>query len=594
LLGVKVFEMRRIAVLDRDKCINGEGCSFVCSSVCPVNRSGKECIALAEDNKPVISEELCIGCHICVKKCPVSCISVINLATEKHSTPIHQFGENTFRLYGLLSAKKNAVSGILGRNGIGKSTVLNILSGGLVPNFAKFDEKPDYRNAIDFFKGKEEQAFFTALSAGKLKLSHKPQNVDAIAQKFKGSVEKLLKKVDENNSLGKIAKELEIDSILKHDISKVSGGELQRIAIAAAILKDAEIHFLDEPSSYLDVRQRLRVAKLIRSLAKKKQVVVVEHDLAVLDYLSDYINVMYGSPGVYGIVGNPKSTLNGINEFLDGFLPDENVRFREKELHFNVRAASAKKKKKSIAPYPALEKSLGDFSLKTEQGELHKGEVIGLMGPNAIGKTTLVKMFASELKPDNTSLDFSLKVAYKPQYLKPKPKTTVQELFLQGADMQLFESEVERRLDVKKLFDRQLSKLSGGELQKVSVAFNLCLESDMILLDEPSAFIDAEDRLRVADAIRSVVDVKEKVALVVDHDILFQDYVSDSLIVFSGQPAVQGTASAPLPKEEGMNRFLKEMGVTFRRDPSTGRPRANKPDSQKDLEQKKSGKYYYQ
>lgn len=585
----------RIAVLDRDKCIYGESCPGTCMKVCPVNRTGKECIVLVEDNKPIISEDLCIGCQICVRKCPASCITVINLVSEKRQTPLHKFGENTFRLYGLPAPKKGAVVGLLGRNGIGKTTVLEILSGNTVPNFGNFSEKPDYSRAISFFKGREEQAFFTALSDGKLSLSLKPQNVDAIPEKFKGTVSSLLKKVDEKNQLPQLSKELEIDSVLSHDISSVSGGELQRIAIAACVLKQADIYFFDEPSSYLDVRQRLRVAKLIRGLvAEGKQVVVVEHDLAVLDYLSDFINVLYGEPAVYGIVGNPKSTLNGINEFLDGFLRDENVRFRGSELHFNVRSAEKQSDGALALKYPALEKTLGEFSLKAEPGNLRTGEVIGMLGPNAIGKTTFVKMFASEIKPDNTALDFSLKVAYKPQYLKPKKGVLVSELFSGNVDMGLFEIEIERRLNVKKFFEHRIDSLSGGELQKVSIAYNLSIESDLILLDEPSTFIDAEDRLRVADAIKSVVDVKNKLAMVVDHDVLFQDYVSDRMIVFSGEPSKSGAASKPLPKEQAMNSFLKGMGVTFRRDPSTGRPRANKPGSQKDSEQKKSGKYYYQ
>jgi ATP-binding cassette subfamily E protein 1 len=588
-------EARRIAVLDKAKCIYGRGCSGICMHVCPVNRTGKECIILGEDNKPVISEELCIGCQICVRKCPPACISIINLAGEGHRVPLHQFGENAFRLYGLPCPKKSAVVGMLGRNGIGKSTALNILAGNIVPNLGDFNGKPDYAKVVRFFRGKEEQAFFTALSAGRMRLSYKPQNVDAIAQRFNGKVGVLLKRADEKGGLPQLAEALEIGPILEHDIGTVSGGELQRIAIAACLLKDSDIYFFDEPSSYLDVRQRLNVAKLLRELAlAHKRVVIVEHDLAVLDYLSDYVFVLYGEPGAYGVVGNPKSTLNGINEFLDGFLRDENVRFREKELHFNVRAPPKKLKAKAVFQYPALEKSLGEFKLQAEPGEFRKGEVVGVLGPNAIGKTTLIKMFASELSPDNTALDFSLRVAYKPQYLKPREGMLVKELFSSNVDLELFAHEVDRRLRVKSLFERRLDRLSGGELQKVSVAYNLAIESDLVLLDEPSAFIDVEDRLRVADAIRSVVEIKEKIAIVVDHDILFQDYVSDSLIVFSGRPSLRGIASGLLSKEEGMNRFLREMGVTFRRDPSTGRPRANKPGSRLDVEQKKRGKYYYQ
>jgi ATP-binding cassette subfamily E protein 1 len=91
----------------------------------------------------------------------------------------------------------------------------------------------------------------------------------------------------------------------------------------------------DEPSSYLDVKQRLKAAKMIRSLlAADNFVIAVEHDLSILDYLSDFICVLYGNPGAYGVVTMPYSVREGINIFLAGFIPTENFRFRE-ELAFN-------------------------------------------------------------------------------------------------------------------------------------------------------------------------------------------------------------------------------------------------------------------
>ncbi|MBN1941287.1 MAG: ribosome biogenesis/translation initiation ATPase RLI [Candidatus Diapherotrites archaeon] len=583
----------RVAVIDRDKCVNGTKCPFRCASVCPVNRTGKECIVLGEDNKPIINEELCISCGICSHQCPVSCITIINLTSEKHTTPIHQYGENAFRLFNLPTPKPNSVTGLLGRNGIGKTTALKILSRNIIPNLA--EEEAAYEKVIKFFKGKELQGFFEKLSKGQIRVSYKPQKVDEIPIVFKGKVRELLQKADEKNALQEIAEKLEISPILGNEISKVSGGELQRIAIAAAMLKKAEVYYFDEPSSYLDVRQRLKVGELIRCLVDSgTSVIVVEHDLALLDYLSDYVNIFYGKQAAYGIVSSTKSVRNGINEFLEGYLPEENTRFREKELNFNVKPAQISAKRKVVLEYPALEKKLGNFSLKTSAGNFMEGEVIGVLGPNAIGKTTFVKMLASEIKPDSGKVDFKLKVAYKPQYLKPK-SILVQELFSdKKIDSILFESEINKKLGVKDFFEHKLTDLSGGELQKISVAYNLCIESDLILLDEPSAFLDIEDRLRIADVIKSVVSNKKKLALVVDHDILFQDYVSDRLIVFSGEPAKSGTASKPMGMQEGMNQFLKEMRVTFRRDPKTGRPRANKLESQKDKEQKKKGQYYYQ
>lgn len=583
----------RIAVIDYDKCIP-EKCDYLCIRVCPVNRLEKECIIKnPETMKPLIAEDLCTGCGICVHKCPFSAISIMNLSAEL-AQPLHQFAQNSFRLYRCPTPKENAVVGLIGKNGIGKSTALKILSGSTIPNLGDYKNKnPSYGALVKYFRGKELQNLFEKLEKKEIKLAYKPQNVDEIALKFRGEVSALLEKVDEKKKLSEIAESLEITPILNRDISKISGGELQRVAVAATMLKKANIYFFDEPSSYLDVRQRLRVAKLIRELSKSTSIVVVEHDLAVLDYLSDYINILYGKPAVYGVCSGSKSVKNGINEFLDGYLKDENLRFRPNELKFSSSAPSLSEKKKPFLEYPAIEKKFGQFSLKVDKGTIMKGEVLGILGPNATGKTTLVKIFAGIEKPDNVKLDFNLKIAYKPQYLNPEENVSVSELFGNEIDMELFNSEIERRLDIKKLFENRLSELSGGELQKVSVAVTLCRNSDMVLLDEPSAFIDVEDRLRVADAIKAVANLKSKVILVVDHDILFQDYVSDRLVIFEGNPSVQGHAFPPVEMHEGMNLFLKEMNLTFRRDPSTGRPRANKEDSVKDREQKQSGEYYY-
>ena len=71
-------------------------------------------------------------------------------------------------------------------------------------------------------------------------------------------------------------------------------------------------------------------------LTPKTYVIVVEHDLAVLDYLSDFICCLYGKPGAYGVVTMPFSVREGINIFLSGFVPTENLRFREEALTFKV------------------------------------------------------------------------------------------------------------------------------------------------------------------------------------------------------------------------------------------------------------------
>jgi ATP-binding cassette subfamily E protein 1 len=85
-----------------------------------------------------------------------------------------------------------------------------------------------------------------------------------------------------------------------------------------------------------------------------------------------------------------------------------------------------------------------------------------------------------------------------------------------------------------------------------------------------------------------------KTALVVEHDLVFIDYLSDSLIVFEGEPAKHGSVNGAFPMEEGMNRFLTNLNITLRRDPDSSRPRINKSDSRLDKEQRESGKLYYQ
>ncbi|MFH1663366.1 MAG: ribosome biogenesis/translation initiation ATPase RLI [archaeon] len=585
---------KRIAVLDFDKCHPPECGNFLCIRVCPVNRNSKECIS---ENKvfhrPEISEELCIGCQICVVKCPFNAISIINKPAELDE-PIHQFGKNSFRLYNLPFPKESTVVGLIGKNGIGKSTVLKILSNEIIPNLGNFSEAPSFEKLAQKFKGKQLMNFFSKIKEKEARLSFKPQRIELLPKKVKGKVIDLLKKADEMNFFDKAVELLDLKEILGKNIETLSGGELQRVAIAAVSMKNTDYYFFDEPSSFLDIKQRLKMSKIIHSLSGSgKSVMLIEHDLAVLDYLSDYIHVFYGAPGVYGVVSSVKSSKNGINEFLAGYLKDENMKFRSKELSFEVKPPAKSMKTRTLIEYPLLEKKFPGFKLKIQSGSLKQGEVIGIVGGNALGKTTFVRMLAGEIKPDNTELNFNSRISFKPQQLK-SGKGTVRQLFsLPEINREIFSSEFEKKLSLNSLMDSELSKLSGGELQKVAVAFCLSREADIFLLDEPSAFVDVEDRLKIAEAIRSITEKTGKISLVVDHDVLFVDYVSDRLIVFNGTASVSGKADSPEEMRSGMNSFLKEMDITFRRDPETGRPRANKLNSIKDKEQKQKNEYYY-
>ncbi len=584
---------KRIAVIDYDKCQPNECGNFLCIRMCPVNRNNKECIIQNKEKElPEISEELCIGCNICVVKCPFNAISIVNKPSEL-DFPIHQFGKNAFRIYNLPFPKESSVIGLIGRNGIGKSTVLKILSKEITPNLGNLKEKPSIEKVIEKFKGKELMNFFNKVKENP-KLSLKPQRIELLPKKVKGKVIDLLKKIDERKKLNELTELLDLNEIMDKNIETLSGGELQRIAIAAASMKQADYYFFDEPSSFLDIKQRLKMAKAVNSLSESaKSVMLIEHDLALLDYLSEYIHIFYGSPGVYGVVSSVKSSKNGINEFLNGFLKDENIKFREKELSFEVKPPSQSVKTKTVFEYPEIKKKFSGFELTISAGNLRQGEVIGIIGGNALGKTTFARILAGEVKPDNTKLNFNLKVSFKPQQLTSE-KMTVNELFsLPEVNKEVFNSEFRKKLAIESLMEMQLENLSGGELQKVAVAFCLSKEADIYLLDEPSAFVDIEDRLKIAEVIRSIIEKKGKTALVIDHDVLFIDYISDRLIVFEGTPSVSGKGNIPSEMHEGMNLFLEKMNISMRRDPETGRPRVNKLNSIKDKEQKQKNEYYY-
>ncbi|HOI76660.1 MAG TPA: ribosome biogenesis/translation initiation ATPase RLI [Methanofastidiosum sp.] len=586
----------RIAVIDYDKC-QPKKCNLLCLNYCPGPRMNEETIIVDEvTKKPIISEVLCTGCGICIHKCPYKAISIVNLP-EELSQPIHQYGPNTFRLYRLPIPKEGKVLGLIGQNGVGKTTAIRILSGELYPNMGDYASK-EMKNLTSYFRGTELQGYFEKIEAKNIKSSLKPQYVDKLSQVVKGNTGELLEKVDERGISKELIQELGLNDALDKDISVLSGGELQRVAVIASMSKDADIYFLDEPTSYLDIKQRLNVAKSIRNLAEQKTVVVIEHDLAILDYLSDNIHILYGQPGVYGIVSTPLGVRVGINMYLDGYIKEDNVRFREESIKFYQKEEKSLKSKKVLLEYPSFEKNYESFSLKTEGGILHKGEVIGIVGPNATGKSTFIKILAGVLEPDNDNkFETELKVSYKPQYIKREYEGTVRNLLSEVAKEKfhtnIYKAEILRPLDIDPIIDNSISELSGGELQRVAIATCLSQDADLYLFDEPSAYLDIEQRLNFSKVLRRFIGDKGLMAVIVEHDLVSLDYTSDKAIVFSGRPSVSGIASSPLSLRDGMNRFLKEIGITFRREPGSGRPRSNKLDSQKDREQKSSGEYYY-
>lgn len=588
----------RVAVLDMDLC-QPRKCGLECIKYCPVNKSGADCIVLDEDiKKAKIDEDICNGCGICVKVCPFDAITIVNLASELATDKIHQYGQNSFRLYRLPVPKKGQAVGLLGRNGIGKSTVVNILSGNIVPNMGNYAQPPSWDEILESTSNIELREHFKAIRDGQIKSSIKPQQTYGITKVFDGTAKELLTKYDERGESTNLARTLGLDNSLERHLSELSGGELQRLAIAVTAGRDADFYFFDEPSSHIDVFQRNGVARVIQSLTQEsKSVMVVEHDLAMLDFLSDYIEIMYGEPSAYGIVSGLLSVKNGINIFLDGYLPTENVRFRDKSFSFDASSSTGFVDAKPNVSYPTLSKSFDGFKLTIESGGIRKGEVLGVMGANALGKTTMMKMIAGVLEPDSGTIEKKTKISYKPQYLDGDSNALVSDILgaAYGTPIEGSEGEelIADPLRITKFYTKSLDQLSGGELQKVAVASCMLQSADLYALDEPSAFLDIEDRIVVAKFIQRFARSHRRSVLVIDHDLQLMDIISDTMIVFEGESGRSGHASSPLSKNDAMNRFLHSLDVSFRRDEKSRRPRINKSGSRLDREQKLMGQYYY-
>jgi len=600
----------RVAVLDRQRC-RPKDCTHECQRFCPRVRTGDETVTFPDGlgKPPLITESLCSGEAICVKKCPYHVICIVNLPEELETDTSHRYGVNGFKLFRLPIPKEGKVLGLIGPNGVGKTTTVKILAGELQPNLGRVQSPPSWDDIILQYRGSELQPFFEKMRAGSIVAVHKPQNitdlpkVKALAER---PVSELLEGADSSGRLKGLKEDMSLTGIWDRPIKFLSGGELQRVAITAAIVRQGDIYFFDEPTAYLDVRERLRVARAIRHLSDSgKTVIVVEHDLSILDYVSDLVCMFYGSPGVYGIVSHPHGTRVGINIFLDGYIPDDNMRFRDTVISFkgqtteDVTWAGAEK----LLEYGNMTKRFEGFELHVTGGSVTRGQVIGILGPNGIGKTTFVRMLAGQLEPDEgqapkkTLLGTDLKVSYKPQYLSSDVDSPVR-VYLREAGGEFietaeFKTTVIKKLELEFLLDHPVSDLSGGELQRAAIAACLGRDADIYLLDEPSAFLDIEQRLACSRAIRRMTQTRMKTAFVVEHSLLMADYLSDNLVVFDGIPGKSGHASSVVTLRAGMNSFLKQMGVTFRRDPQTGRPRVNKEGSQLDSQQKAIGEYYY-
>jgi ATP-binding cassette subfamily E protein 1 len=601
---------------------------------------GKQCINVTKSPpKITIWKDACAGCLNRAKRCPDNAAKVVKLPSNLETEIAHKYGENCFQLHGLPMPHAGTVLGMLGCNGTGKSTAIKILAGQLKPNLGKIDDNPCWADITKYYRGSDLQNYFKMVLEDRLRVSLKPQIDQDIAKSLAGQiVGKLIAQKDERNCKEQLLEDLELTHLMERDVKELSGGELQRLAIALCMMKDADVYMFDEPTSFLDVRQRIVATRIIRRLVagdvdvKKKYVVVVEHDLSILDYMSDYIHCLYGEPGAYGVVAKRANVRNGINNFLAGYLPAENMQFRDEALTFKVSQISqadarelglgiAGGTKVGCREYPSMTKVLKSedretsFTLHVEAGNFNDAEVIGMMGENGTGKTTYMQMLAglydkkssaegsAEETYDNEDislLGMNITMSYKRQDYAPKFRRyqkSVQELLEKNVPMtftdQMFKLFVVKPLGMEDLMELPVASLSGGELQRLAIVVCLGTPAMVYLIDEPSAGLDCEQRVLVAKVIkRWVVSHLNRTCFVVEHDSLMMSALADRMILFTGKPGIETCAHSPSSVGDAFNSFLQTLNVTFRRDPTNYRPRINKENSVKDREQKSLGQYY--
>jgi ATP-binding cassette, sub-family E, member 1 len=593
--------MKRLAIIDDGLC-KPKKCGKQCKKFCPIVCSGKKVIDI--ENIAIIHESLCTGCNICTKKCPFKAIKIINLPTELSTELIHRYGTNGFCLYKLPKLRTNHILGLIGQNGIGKSTLISIMSGLQLPSITTDGTDKWYNR----FKGTEMQNYFEKLYTKKHTSKIKHQFVNSLVSHFKRkkqnpSVSDFLYKSSEDvKRIDTIIHMLRLTKILDRKIITLSGGELQRVYCAHIMSCDANVYFFDEPSTFLDVKQRLNLGYCLRWFHDKentgfeKHTIIIDHDLLFIDYVTDQTSILYGSPGGFGVTSFPSTTNRAINNFFEGYLPQENVRFRSTP--FSMKKSLEMTDEVALNfDIPKGEMTKGTFNLKIIGGLTNQITVI--LGENGTGKTTFFDFLLSKLdivashKPQELDID---------KYKSSKIYPTVSQFM----EMQIgskyydvdFQSEIVKPLDINRLLDHQLNALSGGELQRVFIVSTLGKSADIYLLDEPSAYLDIEQRAKLTLILRRFFANHKCIGFVIEHDLMMAISIAmgGNLVICNTVTDTHekktSVCSKPQNCSDGFNDYLKSLNITIRRDPIHKRPRINRIGSTKDKDQKTKNIYF--
>lgn len=573
----------RVPIIDASRCQPNK-CNFECGLACPVNKRGTKCVELVDiedigNTRRIarVNESVCIGCGLCAssakKGCPFDAVKMVQIPNELEGEQVHRYGENGFRLYRLPRLRQNTVIGILGRNGIGKSTLVAILKGNIVPPCGSV-------------KSPETCAMLEGISVGRLTTFVKEQKIIEFAKKNRT--------MRFNFDLSPLGAFLDMHELDGKTPREMSGGQVQRLMCFLALTSSSDILVFDEPMNHLDVHMRLRMAEAIRSVSHNRTVIVIEHDLTMLDYLADTVHILYGTPGAFGVVSHPMTASHAIRAVFEGYIKVDNMRFRDHIISLSGLDLNEQTELEDCAPI-SLPKTIvhaGSFSCTFLGGFVpSRAALVVIIGENGTGKTTLVKHFAS-------TLGSSIAIMEQLSSSSSDDTLVMDALHNTGTIDSAFRSDILRPLGVEPLFNRHIRELSGGELQRVRITQCLLKDAEITLLDEPSSHLDIEQRVILAKILKRFAIHRNKLVFVVEHDMMVAVSLGaetrSHVVVFERTSALASFAQL-LPFKPGLNQFLRRANMTFRSDTQGTdhpRPRINKLGSVKDREQKASGVFY--
>lgn len=498
-------------------------------------------------------------------------LSCENVAFKYNESTDYAISDCTF------SVKKGEKIMLCGASGSGKSTLLRLLKRELSP-------RGELSGNITLM-GKDRSELSDRESAEKIGFvmqSPDSQTVcDKVSAELAFGLESFGVKSGEIQSrVGEMAAFFGIEPLYDRDISTLSGGQKQLVALCSVMATDPDILLLDEPTAQLDPVAARELLGILDRLNKEMGVTIIiaEHDPEELFDSCD--KILYIAKGKTEFFGTPALTAKYfVKNALEGFLPETAKAFARlcDALPLNVRQGRAKLEKLGVTDIPKqavndteraepyalqcknlwqrYEKNSPDILKGCDLG-IRKGECYGLLGSNGGGKSTLLRVICGLCKPymGTVSLFGKKQKAYKNgslfremlAFLRQEPvtmfvKESVREDLLQSGDKAAVEN-VSQRMGIEHLLDRHPWDLSGGEIQKCAFGKILLADPKIIVLDECTKGMDSFAKKALGDILLDLKD-EGRTILLVTHDLEFAAQYCDRCgLLFDGKIVAEDNA----------------------------------------------------